>query len=104
MSFSKKNIYRIKYFLIFFLFSSYVFPLPNMVLTNCNIIDGNGGPIQKGMHVVIRDDRIYKISKGPFLIENKNEATIIDLNGSFILFTLYLLYLICYLKILIFPY
>ena len=85
MSFINKNIYRIKYFLIFFLFSSYVFPLPNMVLTNCNIIDGNGGPIQKGMHVVIRDDRIYKISKGPFLIENKNEATIIDLNGSFIL-------------------
>ena len=85
MSFIKSSINRIKYSLIFFLLSGYIFPLSNIVLTNCNIIDGNGGPIQKGMYVVIRDDRIHKISKGPFLIEDQNESKIIDLNGSFIL-------------------
>ena len=80
-----KFIYSVKIIYVFLFLKSIGFSESDLVLENCNIIDGHGGPIQKGMYIVIKGDRIFEIERGPFKTENINVSKIIDLNGSFVL-------------------
>ena len=81
----KKTYPNFIYLLILIPLSVYANASSNLVLTNCNIIDGNGGSIQKGMYIVINGDKIIKIEKGFYSAENDFMSKIIDLNGSYVL-------------------
>ena len=58
MRFIKQIYYHFAYLASLFLLISYSYALPNIVLTNCNIIDGRGTPIASDMVVVISDNKI----------------------------------------------
>ena len=81
----KKTYQKFIYLLILIPLSVYANASSNLVLTNCNIIDGNGGSMQKGMYIVINGDKIIKIEKGFYNSENDFMSKIIDLNGSYVL-------------------
>lgn len=54
------------------------------VLTNANVIDGNGGPVQEGMTVVITGNTITSLTAGPYR-SSGGEETVIDLHGAYLL-------------------
>ena len=57
-----------------------------IVLTDVNIIDGNGGPVQEGMTVVIDGERIASISEGPYESSGAGDAADVhDLDGAWVL-------------------
>ncbi len=57
-----------------------------IVLTNVNIIDGNGGPVEEGMTIVIEGERIASITEGPYESSGADEAAEVhDLDGAWVL-------------------
>ena len=57
-----------------------------IVLTNVNIIDGNGGPVQEDMTIVISGERIASIAEGPYEPSGTGDgAEIHDLDGAWVL-------------------
>ncbi len=58
---------------------------PMTILTNVNVIDGTGAPVQSGMTVVIRGDTIASIAKGSYRGPASGDARVIDLDGAYLL-------------------
>jgi len=85
MRFIKQTYYHFAYLASLFLLISYSYALPNIVLTNCNIIDGRGTPIASDMVVIISDNKIKKIDRGPYKNTIEKGMEIIDLKGGYIL-------------------
>ncbi len=57
-----------------------------VVLTDANIIDGNGGPMQEGMAIVIVGERIASISELPYEPpESDDPVDLHDLEGAYVL-------------------
>ena len=57
-----------------------------IVLTDVNIIDGNGGPVQEGMTIVIQGERIASITEGPYESSGAGDgADVHDLDGAWVL-------------------
>lgn len=57
---------------------------PITVLTNANVIDATGNPVQHGMTVVITGNTITSITRGTYQ-PTGNEESIIDLDGAYVL-------------------
>jgi imidazolonepropionase-like amidohydrolase len=53
------------------------------VLTNANVIDGNGGPVMSNMTVVITGNRITTVTEAQIRVASG--ATVIDLDGAYVL-------------------
>ena len=56
---------------------------PTTVLTNANVIDATGSPVQHGMTVVITGNTISSITRGIYQ-PTGNEERIIDLDGAYV--------------------
>ncbi len=56
---------------------------PITVLTNANVIDATGSPVQPGMTVVITGNTITSITRGAYQ-STGNETSIIDLDGAYV--------------------
>lgn len=57
-----------------------------IVLTDVNIIDGNGGPVQEDMTIVISGERIASITEGPYESSNAGDGVEVhDLDGAWVL-------------------
>ncbi len=57
-----------------------------IVLTDVNIIDGNGGPVQEGMTIVIAGERIASITQGPYESSDAGDGAVVhDLDGAWVL-------------------
>lgn len=57
-----------------------------IVLTDVNIIDGHGGPVQEGMTIVIAGQRIASIVQGPYESSGADDAVQVhDLDGAWVL-------------------
>ncbi len=57
-----------------------------IVLTDVNIIDGNGGPVQEGMTIVIEGQRITSITEGAYeATDGADAADVHDLDGAWVL-------------------
>ncbi|SVD19453.1 uncharacterized protein METZ01_LOCUS372307, partial [marine metagenome] len=56
---------------------------PTTVLTNANVIDATGSPVQQGMTVVITGNTISSITRGTYQ-PTGNEEAIIDLDGAYV--------------------
>jgi imidazolonepropionase-like amidohydrolase len=85
MRFIKQTYYHFAYLASLFLLISYSYALPNIALTNCNIIDGRGAPIASDMVVIISDNKIKKIDRGPYKNTIEKDMKIIDLKGGYVL-------------------
>ena len=56
------------------------------VLTNCNIIDCTGSPVQENMTVVISGNEISSITEGVYRpSQNEDSVRVIDLEGAYVL-------------------
>lgn len=56
------------------------------VLTDVNIIDGTGGPVQEGMTIAIVGERIASIREGPYRAPDGGDAADVhDLDGAWVL-------------------
>ena len=53
------------------------------VLTNANVIDGTGAPVQEGMTVIIEESVISALTPGPY-VPTGDEDEIIDLAGAYV--------------------
>ena len=85
MRFIKQIYYHFAYLASLFLLISYSYALPNIVLTNCNIIDGRCTPVASDMVVIISDNKIKKIDRGPYKNTIEKGMEIIDLKGGYVL-------------------
>ena len=56
---------------------------PIIVLTNANVIDATGSPVQPGMTVVITGNTITSITRGAYQ-STGNETSIVDLDGAYV--------------------
>ena len=56
-----------------------------IILINCNIIDGTGKPVAKNMVITISENKINNIEKGPYKSEGETNREIIDLKGHYVL-------------------
>ena len=56
---------------------------PITVLTNANVIDATGSPVQEGMAVVITGNTITSITRGAYR-STGNENRVIDLHGAYV--------------------
>jgi len=56
---------------------------PTTVLTNANVIDATGSPVQQGITVVITGNTISSITRGTYQ-PTGNEEAIIDLDGAYV--------------------
>ena len=56
---------------------------PITVLTNANVIDATGSPVQPGMTVVITGNTITSITRGAYQ-STGNETSIVDLDGAYV--------------------
>ena len=57
-----------------------------IVLTDVNIIDGTGGPVQEGMTIAIAGERIASIVPGPYeALDAEDPAEVHDLDGAWVL-------------------
>ena len=68
--------------------SSSAIAAQTLVLTNANIVDGTGGPVQQGMTIVIVGDTIVSISEGPYqaqAADADDSAQVHDLDGAWVL-------------------
>ena len=56
------------------------------VLTNCNVIDCTGRPVQEDMTVVIEGNKIASISQGGYEPDGQSsDVRLIDLEGAYVL-------------------
>jgi imidazolonepropionase-like amidohydrolase len=55
-----------------------------LVLTNVTLIDGNGGDAQRNSTIEISGKRISEVYQGRFQSDSTNEASVIDLDGAFV--------------------
>jgi len=56
------------------------------VLTNCNVIDCTGSPVQENMTVIITGNEITAISKGAYRESRRgDDVRVIDLDGAYVL-------------------
>ena len=63
-----------------------VLPDATVVLTDVNIIDGTGGPVQEDMTIVISGERIAEVTEGPYESSGADDgADVHDLDGAWVL-------------------
>ena len=82
-----------KLYSIIFLLTMFLIPVHSQgaddlktVLTNCNIIDCTGSPVQENMTVIITGNIITSITKGEYRPSRQDENTeVIDLDGAYVL-------------------
>jgi len=54
------------------------------VLTNCNVIDCTGAPVQENMTVVIEGNKIASIREGAYRASANDSVKVIDLGGGYV--------------------